>query len=293
VATPTERAVMRSALLITSAVLASRLWFIFHRAFDVDEIEHMHATWCVSRGLVPYRDFFEHHTPALYLLVNPLFHLFATDTDPHAATSLMITARLLMWPPLIATIALVYHFAAAWRDRTTGAIAAILLVGLGVMFTQKVLFAFPGVAMALMLELPRRRGHVLAFAAGIALPIATVAWFFAARGALDPFIYYTVQLNVRLIADRFPPLPRLLANILNGPAVFLLGAGIFIIGRSYDQYYALLLPLLAVLGAGFVRDRVHAFTPAWIARPAYAPNRGDAVVDGVLGCQPDARLSVE
>ena len=159
--------------------------------------------------------------------------------------------------------------------------------------------AGPGVAMALMLELPRRRGHVLAFAAGIALPIATVAWFFAARGALDPFIYYNVQLNVRLIADRFPPLPQLLANILHNPAVFLLGAGglasslarlrdratgtsllaltavalvagIFIIGRSYDQYYALLLPLLAVLGAGFVRDRVHTFAPAWIARPAYA-----------------------
>jgi hypothetical protein len=30
------------------------------------------------------------------------------------------------------------------------------------------------------------------------------------------------------------------------------------------------LPLLAVLGAGFVRDRVHAFTLPWIARPAYA-----------------------
>lgn len=43
------------------------------RGIDPDELEHLHAAFSVARGEVPYRDFFEHHGPAFYYLLQPLF----------------------------------------------------------------------------------------------------------------------------------------------------------------------------------------------------------------------------
>ena len=43
------------------------------RAFDPDEFQHSHAAWCVFRGMLPYRDFFEHHTPWYYYALAPFY----------------------------------------------------------------------------------------------------------------------------------------------------------------------------------------------------------------------------
>src|SRR6185295_1569966 len=107
--------------------LLTRVWVLVHRAIDLDEFEHAHATWSVSRGLVPYRDFFEHHTPALYLLFAPLFARFATDSDAHAAVTLLLASRAAMWAMTVACVALVYRLGVWWRNRLTGALAALLL----------------------------------------------------------------------------------------------------------------------------------------------------------------------
>ncbi len=37
-----------------------------------DEVEHVHAAWLVAVGQVPYRDFFQHHHPLLWLTMAPL-----------------------------------------------------------------------------------------------------------------------------------------------------------------------------------------------------------------------------
>jgi len=42
------------------------------RWFNPDEFEHVHVSWCIANGMVPYRDFFEHHTPWLWYLLAPL-----------------------------------------------------------------------------------------------------------------------------------------------------------------------------------------------------------------------------
>ena len=42
----------------------------------VDEFEHLHASWLVSIGKLPYRDFLEHHNPLLWYLSAPIVHLF-------------------------------------------------------------------------------------------------------------------------------------------------------------------------------------------------------------------------
>jgi hypothetical protein len=345
-----RRALARFALLMTVAVLASRLWFVFHRAIDVDEFEHAHATWCVSRGLVLYADFFEHHTPWLYLLFAPLFTRVAIDTDPVAAVSLLVDCRLVMWAMTAGTVALVYDLGALWRDRFVGALAAALLVtasafldsmlefrpdvpallcvlasmalairawradrvetaatrfalsglsyGAALMFTQKSLFAVPGLGLALLvylvdgrtiLGLRTRAALVALFTVALLAPIALTAWWFLTRHALGAFVHYNVTFNVGQVASaRFSPFPRLLSNVLRMPALFGLGfagfgaavgrvlrrlreddlvlvltaaslfVGLFVVGRAYDQYYVMFLPQLAIFGASFAAEALPA-----------------------------------
>ena len=44
-----------------------------------DEFEHIHASWLIWDGHVPYRDFFEHHHPLLWYLFAPLVGLFESN----------------------------------------------------------------------------------------------------------------------------------------------------------------------------------------------------------------------
>ncbi len=46
-----------------------------------DTLEHIHASYLISTGSVPYRDFFEHHNPLLWYLFAPLTKLFYRDVN--------------------------------------------------------------------------------------------------------------------------------------------------------------------------------------------------------------------
>ncbi|HXV63969.1 MAG TPA: hypothetical protein VEK15_24935, partial [Vicinamibacteria bacterium] len=50
-------------------------------AIDPDELAHLHCAWSVSKGMLPYRDFFENHTPGFFYLVAPLFSFFQVETS--------------------------------------------------------------------------------------------------------------------------------------------------------------------------------------------------------------------
>lgn len=50
--------------------------FVFSGFQIVDEFEHLHASWLVSTGKVPYKDFFEHHNPLLWYVSTPLVNAF-------------------------------------------------------------------------------------------------------------------------------------------------------------------------------------------------------------------------
>ncbi|MBI3492233.1 MAG: hypothetical protein HY047_10700 [Acidobacteria bacterium] len=324
--TDSGRQIARVGLILTIAILASRLWFIFFRNLDIDEFEHAHATWCVSRGLVPYVDFFEHHTPWLYLLFAPLFRLFNTDADPRAAIALFFVLRLIMWAMTIGCVVCTYVLGRAWRDRFTGILAAFFLTsasqfqdsmleyrpdvpallcllvaliaivkawrserggtaatlfslggfafGASVLFTQKTLFAAPGLAAALLAYVvddrpcamgrwPGRAALVALFALAAAVPAAWTSYWFSTRGALDAFIHYTVTFNVEQNAERFSPFPRLLSHAIHSPLLMALGVGGFAVvvlkRRSEDAGVRLVLPLTAAslfLGV-FVFGRVY------------------------------------
>lgn len=74
-----------------------------------DEIEFFRATGWVRRGLVPYRDFWEHHTPLQWFVFAPVTAL--TDSPGVSAILLMRWAQLPLW---IATFVLLR----GWMRRT-------------------------------------------------------------------------------------------------------------------------------------------------------------------------------
>lgn len=364
-----RRAITRFAFALTAIVLAARFWFIFHRAIDIDEFEHVHATWAVSRGLVPYADFFEHHTPWLYLLFAPLFQHFQTDTDPAAAVSLLLWCRLAMWVVTVATVMQTCALGTMRRDRCTGALAAALLVtssqfvnkmldfrpdvpalffflaslmaaagawraartrtaavgflasgiafGAAVMFTQKYLFAAPGLAVGLLVyaatdnDISKRARICRAawFVIGVTIPIVLTMWWFESHHALGAFVDATVATNIRLNGDRGLSLPqRIVTSVVHGPAVYGFGlagliasarlragpdamltcaagsllVGLLLIGRAYDQYFLSFLPLLAVFGAAFADDVLTAIG---------ARLRPDLVPRSVIALLPAASLA--
>ncbi|MBO5038576.1 MAG: glycosyltransferase family 39 protein [Alphaproteobacteria bacterium] len=46
-----------------------------------DNVEHLHSSWLVWQGYVPYRDFFQHHNPLLWYLSAPLVAMLINTPD--------------------------------------------------------------------------------------------------------------------------------------------------------------------------------------------------------------------
>ena len=118
------------ALLIGVAVLLlARLPSLPVRFFDPDELEHAHAAWNVSRGLVPYRDFFEHHTPGYYYLLAPFFRWFAVDRSFDGAMRFLSFARGLSLLMTALATALVFLAGRVSGGRRMGLLAALFFAG--------------------------------------------------------------------------------------------------------------------------------------------------------------------
>jgi hypothetical protein len=131
------------------ALLIARLPLLLHRRFDPDELEHAHTAWCWSRGLLPYRDFFEHHTPWYYVALRPLFSTpFSGGLDVAGslagATRFLLLARCLSLVLTVIALGLVVAIGRLWAERRVGLLAALLLLGQFV-FLQKTVEARPDV----------------------------------------------------------------------------------------------------------------------------------------------------
>ena len=59
-------------LLIAFGIGFAAWTVFFTETGNGDNVEHIHATWLVAYGEVPYRDFFQHHNPLMWYLFAPL-----------------------------------------------------------------------------------------------------------------------------------------------------------------------------------------------------------------------------
>lgn len=91
------------------------------RGIDPDELEHLHAAFCVWRGMLPYRDFFEHHSPALYYLLQPAFWIFGPDLNT------LWLGRAVMCVMSLATVAVTWRLARDLKGEIVAWTASLLL----------------------------------------------------------------------------------------------------------------------------------------------------------------------
>jgi hypothetical protein len=69
----------RSRLNLTPFVLISLAIFIGWGCLadlSHDEPEHLHCSWMIAQGLVPFKDFWQHHPPLLWIILAPFFKIF-------------------------------------------------------------------------------------------------------------------------------------------------------------------------------------------------------------------------
>jgi 4-amino-4-deoxy-L-arabinose transferase-like glycosyltransferase len=117
---------LRPSVIRLSAIgvlvgLVLRLWLLRNRKFDADEFQHLHGAYSIFHGLIPYRDYFEHHAPALHLLLVP--GLLITDNSPDA----LFIARGLIFLIGIGVLAVTYWLGTLWGGVRVGALAMLLL----------------------------------------------------------------------------------------------------------------------------------------------------------------------
>jgi 4-amino-4-deoxy-L-arabinose transferase-like glycosyltransferase len=124
------------ALLTIAGLLLARLPVLASRVFDPDELEHAHAAWSVFRGMVPYKDFFEHHTPWYYYVLRPLFNWFDVDTSFVSARNFLLFGRGLSLALTIVSVWIFILIGRRWRDRKLGLLAGVLLVSQPVFFQK-------------------------------------------------------------------------------------------------------------------------------------------------------------
>lgn len=60
-------------LIVSLGFMAWTIWFT--ETGNGDNVEHIHATWLIAVGKIPYKDFFQHHNPLLWYMFSPFIKL--------------------------------------------------------------------------------------------------------------------------------------------------------------------------------------------------------------------------
>lgn len=62
-------------LAVISFIVLAFLKVFYSGGLFVDLIEHIRASYFIQKGLIPYKDFFEHHNPLLWFVLSPLTYM--------------------------------------------------------------------------------------------------------------------------------------------------------------------------------------------------------------------------
>jgi 4-amino-4-deoxy-L-arabinose transferase-like glycosyltransferase len=273
-------------LIAVLAVGGLQLALVPIRNFDPDEFQHLHSAWCISKGMLPYKDYFEHHPPFLHFMLAPWLHFFHVETDPDQAISFIFLARYGMWiltgvifwltftlgkrvkNPRVAWLGTLFlattlMFLRKCLEIRPDVLATLLwlacllcvirgmrregrslwsfawsgfFLGLGVMCTQKMLFAIPGLAATMGWYLwrqkkcdnPKGQFWILSSQiAGFCLPVVIILGYIAMRQGLFQFIDYNFIMNLdRRI--RFAPYAHLNLLFSQSPLLVVFGIAGFL-----------------------------------------------------------------
>jgi 4-amino-4-deoxy-L-arabinose transferase-like glycosyltransferase len=107
---------------LAAALLALALALAVFRFLDADEVEHLHSTWHVLRGALPYVDFFEHHHPLLWYALAPVLALAGESA------SAVIVFRIVFFLLTLAVARATYRLAIECRASREAAWLAVCLL---------------------------------------------------------------------------------------------------------------------------------------------------------------------
>jgi hypothetical protein len=131
--------------IVSAALLFARLPVLLVRVFDPDEFEHAHAAWSVFKGLLPYRDFFEHHPPWYYFTLAPFFRWFAVDQSFDAARRFLLFGRLFSLGLTAISVVLICLVGGLVANRRAGLLAGLFFAAQPIV-VEKMLEMRPDVA---------------------------------------------------------------------------------------------------------------------------------------------------
>lgn len=165
-----DRALLALALLASGAAAVA---LALRRFLQMDEFVFVRSAWLVARGEVPYRDFFDHHTPLFYTLLAPV-----VGALPERAGT-MIAMRIAVLPLLAALVAASWRLSRAWASPRAAAAATLLLVAYPAFVTRALEIRPDLLAAACFLGaavcLARPGGAGAAFGAGLLVAAALLA----------------------------------------------------------------------------------------------------------------------
>ena len=119
-------------LLLILVALAIRIPLLLHRGFDPDEFQHLHGAYCISEGMTPYKDYYEHHTPWLHYILRWLYPIWGTSLTT------IFVARAMMLAFTAVILFLTYRLGRQLYGRDVGIVGAAFLA-YTMMFLEKTL----------------------------------------------------------------------------------------------------------------------------------------------------------
>ncbi len=121
------RAGYSATLLILLGLVVFLGWSARTRSFDPDEFQHLQMAWLVAIGQVPYRDFFEHHTPLYHFAIAPFLGDPKLTTDGTAAIRVLVSLRMLGIGLCLVILVQTEWIARAVSDRLAARCATLIL----------------------------------------------------------------------------------------------------------------------------------------------------------------------
>jgi len=130
------------------------------RYFDPDEFQHLHGARQIYHGEMPYRDYFDHHTPFIHFILTILYYIVGEDVQ------ILFIARGLMLIFTGVILYLTFILGKKLYDTDTG-LFAMLFISYTLMFLEKTLEIRPDLgsaifwlaSMILMIKSIQERSH--------------------------------------------------------------------------------------------------------------------------------------
>lgn len=122
--------------LLLAANLAEVIYGLFGSGqILTDDIEHLHASFLVFSGYIPYRDFFEHHHPLLWYILAPIIGIL-----PHNTLLALYVGRLISLGVSCLSGWFVYQISKRFFGGKTVALICLNLYFFGVIMSASALY---------------------------------------------------------------------------------------------------------------------------------------------------------